>query len=127
MITPGSVSYRGVGVIADPLRKIFLSIAAKYCGGRACGSMAYNFARKILQINNLRAKYSKIRSCGVVCGCECEKYFLSKLRKILITGRLWTQGSPGGSQNIVKEGLTRKIFQDRELAILEEIPISRYG
>jgi len=44
------------------------------------------------------------------------KHFQIELRKILILGGLRSASCKHASQNIVKEGLTRKIFQNKDLA-----------
>jgi hypothetical protein len=72
--------------------------------------------RKIFKTSNLSPKYSRIRTYWVIFPVWLQHCFSSCPCKILIPGGLSDAERRHTSQNIVKEGLTRKIFRNKDLA-----------
>jgi hypothetical protein len=71
---------------------------------------------KILKVKNLLAKYCRITSCEFPRPSLWEIVIEIGSLKILRTGQLPPKTPYGSPQNIVKEVLTRKILESKNLA-----------
>ena len=81
-----------------------------------CAFLILAMPRKIFKTRNLHIKYSKTRTCCALFGGLTANVFQISFPKISIPGWLGDSDLRFALQNIVKEGLTRKIFRNKGLA-----------